>query len=112
VKLVRARFGENLDSPVAEFVVLRGKRVLIDADFADGSFGRERAARKSVDVNLAAVRASRRASKRLQFGLQFVGIIGKFFEILPCITTAPALFEGAISTFVEESETSTFSCST
>src|SRR6202166_4842799 len=32
VKFVRARLGKNLDSPVAEFVVLRGKRILVNSN--------------------------------------------------------------------------------
>jgi len=55
VKIVCSGLGENLDSPVVEFVVFRGKRILIDADFADGSFRRERTGRKAIYVNLAAV---------------------------------------------------------
>ncbi len=82
VKLVGARLGENFDPSVTDFVVLRGKRILIDADFADGSFGRERPGRKAVYVNLAAVGARGRAGKGLQFGLQLIGIVGERFEVL------------------------------
>ena len=35
VKFVGARLGENLDASVAEFVVLDGERVLVNADFAN-----------------------------------------------------------------------------
>src|SRR5713226_8624569 len=68
VELVCPRLGENLDSSVSKFVVFRGKRILIDADFADGGFGRKCSGRKAVDVNLAAVGARRGASEGLQFG--------------------------------------------
>src|SRR5260370_37074418 len=82
VELVGAGLGENLDAAVAELVVLRGKWILVDADFADGSFGRESSGGETVGINLTAVWAGRGAGKRLQFGLEFVGIIGERFEIL------------------------------
>ena len=75
MKLIRAWFGEDFDAAVTQPVVFGGKRILIDADFANGSLGRKRAACKTIDVNLAAVRACRGASERLKFGLQLVGII-------------------------------------
>src|SRR5207245_10944461 len=40
VQLVSARLGENFDTSVGELVVFGGKRVLIQADFADGGFRR------------------------------------------------------------------------
>ena len=81
VPLVGARLGQDLDAAVAEFVVFRGKRILIDADLADGRFRRKLAAGESVDVDLAAVGPRRRPGQGLQIGLQFVGIIGKRFEV-------------------------------
>jgi hypothetical protein len=39
VDLVRARLGENFNSSIAQRIVLRGKGILIDADFANGGFG-------------------------------------------------------------------------
>ncbi len=38
VELVRAGLGEDFDAAVAQAVVLRGKRILVDANFADGGF--------------------------------------------------------------------------
>ncbi len=82
MKLVRSGLGENLNSPVAQFVILRGKRILIDADFTDGSFGRKRAGSKTVDIHLATIRACGWPGQRLKFGLQLIGIIRKRFEVL------------------------------
>ena len=79
---VAAWFRKHFNAPVTKFVVLRGKRILVDADFADRRLGRELSASKSVDVNLAAIRAGRRACQRLQFGLQLVGIVRERFEVL------------------------------
>jgi len=57
---------EQVDAAVAELVVFRGKGILVDADFADGGFGRELASGKSVDVNLTAVRSGGGAREGLQ----------------------------------------------
>src|ERR1700751_5616199 len=82
VPFVSARLGENFDTAVADFVVLGGKRVLIDSDFADGGLGGQLSGRKAVDVELAAVWARGGAGECGQVALQFVGIIGKRFEFL------------------------------
>src|SRR5579862_9128996 len=82
VPFVSARLSENLDSAVADFVILSGKGILIDSDFADGGFWRQLAGSKAVDVELAAVWACGRACESGQVALQFVGIIGKRFEFL------------------------------
>ena len=55
--LVGPRLGENLDAAVAELVVFGRKRILIDADFADGGFWRKLACGEAVDINLAAIGA-------------------------------------------------------
>src|ERR1700758_5462181 len=82
VPFVSARLSENLDTAIANFVILSGKGILIDSDFADGGFWRQLAGSKGVDVELAAVRACGRACESGQVALQFVGIIGKRFEFL------------------------------
>ena len=82
MKLIQARFGEDFDAAITQPIVFGGKRILVDANFANGSLGRECAAGKSVDIDLAAVRAGRWAGKRLKFGLQLIGIIRKRFEVL------------------------------
>ena len=82
VKLLRAGLGENFDSSVSELVVLRRKRILINADFANGSLGREGPGGKAVYIDLTAIRTCGRTGKRLKFGLQLIGIVRKSFEIL------------------------------
>ena len=66
MKFVRARLGQDLDPPITQRIVLRGKRILVDANFADGRFGRQFTASKSVNVDLAAVGSRRRSGKRLE----------------------------------------------
>ena len=58
------------------------KRILIDANFADSRFGRQRSAGESVNVDLPAVWSRRRASQCDQLVGQFVRIVGKRIEIL------------------------------
>ena len=52
--------------PITELVVFRGERILVDADFADGSLGRKLTAGEAVDINLPAVGSGRGAGQRLQ----------------------------------------------
>ena len=80
--LIRARLGENLNTPVAQFVVLGRKWVLVDANFANRGLGWKLPAGKSVDVDLPAVGPGGRASQRFQILLQFIGIVRQSFEIL------------------------------
>src|ERR1700745_2035550 len=82
VPFVSARLGEDFDTAVADFVVLGGKRVLIDADFADGRLWGQLSGGKSVNIELAAIRAGGRAGESGQVALQFVGIIRERFEFL------------------------------
>src|SRR5258708_5399697 len=79
--LVRPRLGENFNAAIAELVIFRRKRILVDANFANRSFGRERATGEAVNIYLASVGSGRRASQRLQVRLQFIGVIGERFEV-------------------------------
>ena len=79
---IRARLRENLDSTVTQLVVFRGKGILVNADFANGSLRRELSARKTVNIDLTAVGPGGRAGQRLQVLLQFVRIVGKSVEVL------------------------------
>src|ERR1700757_3946912 len=54
VILIRSRLGENLDSAIAQLVVLRRKWILVDTNFANGRFWRKLSRSKSVDVHLPA----------------------------------------------------------
>ena len=80
--LVGAGLCENLDAAVADLVVLRRKRILIDANFADGSLGRKLAGCEAVNVKLPAVGPCRRAGQGLEVRLQFVRVVGKSVEFL------------------------------
>src|SRR5215813_6379687 len=53
---VGAGLGKDLDAAEAQAVELGGEGVRVDADFADGFFGRKLAAGETVDVDRAAVR--------------------------------------------------------
>ena len=80
-KLVHAGLGEDLDAAVAQTVVLGREGVGIDADLANGGFGRKAPAGKAVDVNLAAVGAGRGPGEGLQVVLQLVRIVRQGVEI-------------------------------
>ena len=49
MKLVRPRFGENLNTAIPELVLLRRERILIDADLANSRLWRQLASGKAVD---------------------------------------------------------------
>src|SRR5262245_9606322 len=70
-----AGFGEDLDAAHAKPVVLGGKRVLVDADFANGTFGRQFAAAETVYEQFAAVRPGGGAGQHLQSVVQIVGVV-------------------------------------
>ena len=65
MELVTAGLGQDFDASVTELVVFRGKGILVDANFADGGFGRKLAAGKPVDIDLAAIWPSGRAGESL-----------------------------------------------
>src|ERR1700722_17914334 len=77
---IGARLGENFNAAVSDFVILRRKRILIYANFANGGFRRKLARSESVNVKLAAIRTCRRAGQGGEVGLQFVGVIGERVE--------------------------------
>src|SRR5438270_13883353 len=58
---ITTRLCKNLDATVTQLVVLRGKRVLIDTNFANRRFWGKLAAGKSINVNLPAIRTGRRS---------------------------------------------------
>src|SRR5262245_3581145 len=60
VEFVGAGLGEDFDAAVAELVVLRGKRILIDADFTDGRLRGKLARGEAVNVDLSAIGAGGR----------------------------------------------------
>ena len=59
----------------------RGEGILVDADFADRRLRRQLPGGESVDVNLSAVRPSRRSGQRLQLRRQLVRIVGERVEV-------------------------------
>ncbi len=79
--LIGARLGEDLDAAEAEFVVLGGEGILIDADFADGFLGRQLAAAEAIDINGAAVGSGAGPGERLQGIGEIVGIVGERGQI-------------------------------
>ena len=80
MKFVGARLGEDFDPAIAQFVVFRGKRILIDPDLANGRLGRKLAGGKAVNVHLPAVRPRRRPGESFEIGLQLIRIVGQGFE--------------------------------
>ena len=94
VQLVGAGLGEDLDAPETQGVVLRRVGVLIDADLADGGFGRQLSARESIHVELRAGLGIG-AGDGLQLGLQFVGIVGQGAKIVALHDDCAAVGAGA-----------------
>ena len=80
VKLLRAGLGDDLDAAVADAIVFGGERVLIHADFEDVGFGRNLAAFKAVNINLAAVGPGGRTGECLQLVLQFGRVVGEHID--------------------------------
>ena len=81
VELLRAGFGDDLDTAITDAVVLGGKRILVYANLQDGRLGRKLPPGESVDVDLAAVRSCSGACQLLEFSLQFIGIVGEGIEV-------------------------------
>src|SRR5579862_8431580 len=94
VKFVGTGLGEDFDAAIAERVILRGERILIDANFANGSLRWNLSASESIDIDLAAIGAGGWAGERLQFGLKLIGIIGERFEILTFDDDGAGIFGG------------------
>ena len=109
MKLIRTQLGKNLDAPVAEFVILRRERILVDADFANRGFRRKLPAGKTVNVNLTAIGPGRGSGERLQFRCSSSGSSERASRSLPLMMMELALFSGVTSTVGAFSSTVTFS---
>src|SRR6478609_10331142 len=81
VDFIGARLGENLNPAKAHTVILRGKRILVDANFPDGRLWRKLATGKTVNVNLPAIGPGGRTGQCLKFRLQLVGIVRKRVKV-------------------------------
>src|SRR5579884_658219 len=79
---VGAGLGEDFDAAIAQVVVFRGERVLVDANLANGGFRRKLAAGEAVNVDLSPTGTGGGARKGFEIGLKIVGIIGERLEIL------------------------------
>src|ERR1700734_301741 len=66
VQLACPWFGENLDTSVTKAIKLRGERILVDANLADGRLGRKLTSAEPVNVDLASTRTRCGACQRLQ----------------------------------------------
>ena len=99
--LVGAGLREDLDTAIAEFVVLGGERILVDAYFADGGLGRKLAGGESINVNLATVGSRGGSSESLEISLQFIGVVRQGLQLLAgkdngaCIVGGTDLHSGA-----------------
>src|SRR5258708_21199861 len=94
VQLGGAGLGTDFNAAEAHAVELRGKRVLVDANFADGRLGRQLSAGEAVNVNLSAVRSRGRARERLQFRLQFVRIVRERVQVFAADNHAAGIAVG------------------
>ena len=80
-ELVGTGLREDLDAAEADAIELGGVGVLIDADFADGRFGRDAAAGEAVDENLTAVGSGTGAGEGLELLRELVGVVGEGFQL-------------------------------
>ena len=62
-------------------IELGGKRIRIDADFADRTLRRQLAAAEAVDEELRSVGSGRRTGQRFQIRLQIVWIVRQRIEV-------------------------------
>ena len=81
--LVRTRLCEDLDASIAQLVVLRRKRILVDANLTNRRLRRQLPARESVHVDLPAVRSRGWSRQRRQFARQLIRIIRQRIQVLP-----------------------------
>src|SRR5215469_12010324 len=81
MQFVASRLGKDLDSAITQALVLGGKGILIDANLANGRFGRQLASGETIDVDLAAIGPGRGPGERRQFRLKFVGVVGQRFQV-------------------------------
>src|SRR3954469_21317437 len=79
--LVGAGLREDLDSAVAEFVVLGREGVLIDANFTDRLLRGKLAAAEAIDEDGAAAGTCRGTGESREVGRQIVGIVRERVEI-------------------------------
>ena len=94
VQLVGAGLGEDLDASEAQRVVLRRVGILVDADLADGGFGRQLSAGESIHVELRAGLGIG-AGDGLELRLHFVGIVGEGAKIVALHDDCAAVGAGA-----------------
>ena len=78
---VRTGLGEDLYAAKARAIILGGKWILIDADFANGGLWRQGSVGEAIDINLSSVWPHGGSGKREQILLQFVRIVGERFEV-------------------------------
>ena len=88
VILIRAGLGEDFDSAVTQLVILRGKRILVDANLTNGRLGRKLPAGESVDVDLAAIGAGRGSGEGVSSDCNSSGSSESASRSLPLITIA------------------------
>jgi len=77
-----SRLGENFDASESQAVIFGGKRILVNADFADGFFRRQLTATEAIDVKLASTRTGAGTGERLQGVREIVRIVGQGFQVL------------------------------
>ena len=78
---VGTRLGQDFDAPETQPVEFRGKRIGVDADFANRFLGGQLAAAEAVDVDLSAVRPGARPCQGLQRVRQVVGIVRQRLQV-------------------------------
>ena len=97
-ELVGPWLGEDLDTAEAQLVVLRRKRVLVDADLANRFLGRQFAATEPVDVDGPAIRPRGRPGEGLKVPARSSGLSESALRSDPLITTALALLDASVLT--------------
>ena len=79
--LVGSRLCKDLDAAESKFVVLRGKWILVDANFADRVFGRQFASAETINIDRPSTRPGGRAGQRSQVVSQFVGVVCQCIQV-------------------------------
>ena len=67
VQFVCAGLGKDFNPAKAHAVILRGKWILVDANFTNGRLRRKLASGKAININLPAIGTGGRPGQRLKF---------------------------------------------
>ncbi len=82
MKFVCAWLGEDFDAAITQLVVFRRKRILVDANLANGIFRRQLASAESINKNGTAIGTGRGSGQRLEILLQVFWVIRQRLQVV------------------------------